>query len=348
MADKTQSDQSHIVTTSFACPTTNNDEDDTISLKHIALTNRLAVANSKGCYITDLETQNVFENINFLGKEVTSISCDIINPSVLYCSSEKCIFLVDVRTSSVTPNCLFSENEDEINEIAINTDNKLAACDDSGECKMYDLTANKLFRTLRRKHTNICSSLSFIPGKHETLITGGLDSQLILWDFKRVKVQSSLNMQSILKLMGDDSIYMFNPPLVHSIDVSNKCFAAGLGNGMLQIFTIANKLYPSLLINHHSSLGVSTVSFNKSQDTTKTLVTGGNDGIVNVWKLPEASTKKKLPVNKLCTAEEISSLLNSSLDLKSKINFIESVTINNEHCVFVADQTCHVKMLRIT
>lgn len=266
----------------------------------------------------------------------------------------------------------FTENADEVNGIHVNGNGHLAACDDAGEVKVYDLQAGTVFRSLRRKHTNICSCMSFLPGasRSDEMISGGLDSKLFVWDYRRVRVLQTVSTQELLSELGDDSVYMFNPPLVYSVGVSDdgRTVAAGLANGTLQLFKLLRGgrkvLAPSAVINKHSSVGVSAVCFVKPEEgesdpsgsSPTCLVTGGNDGVVNLWTLPgeepvgggARGRGKTAPIeNKVYDEDDIKSILTASLDTHSKVNFIGNVCISGQRFAFVCDQTSSLKYLKI-
>ena len=57
-------------------------------------------------------------------------------------------------------------------------------------------------------------------------------------------------MQELLKSVGDDSVYMFNPPLVHSLDLNQE------GNKMacaLGMFDVDSTSFLQSFMNFHSS-----------------------------------------------------------------------------------------------
>jgi len=339
-----------------------------ISFQHLH-SDRVLVGHEQGCYLTNIETNpppialKQFDN-----KEVVSLCGDwgageSTGVGVFLVACEKEVYVYDERVSLETHQQVFADNSDEVNYITVNNQGHVAACDDAGEIKVYDLKNNTLLRSLRRKHTNICSCATFLPGagRGDELITGGLDSQILAWDYKRVRVAQTINTQELLTALGDSSVGMFNPPFVYSIDVTDdgRTFAAGLGNGSLQLFKVMKGrrvLAPFACINKHSSTGVSAVCFIKPQDTTgdvtPMLVTGGNDGIVNYWAVPvddpSSKSKRSTPiVNEVYEEAHVQSMLIASMDTQSKINFIGNASISNQRLAFVCDQTPSLKYFKI-
>lgn len=91
--------------------------------------------------------------------DVTSVVFSPCCPTRLYTSHGETISLLDVRSLKEPVEC-FHVNEEEINCLSVNeTDNFLAAADDSGAIKVMDLENKKVTRSLR--HSNICSSVVF-------------------------------------------------------------------------------------------------------------------------------------------------------------------------------------------
>lgn len=109
--------------------------------------------------------------------DVTSVVFSPRRPTRLYTSHGETISLLDVR-SLKEPVEHFHVNEEEINCLSVNeTDNFLAAADDSGAIKVMDLENKKVSRSLR--HSNICSSVVFRPQRPQSLVSCGLDMQVI-------------------------------------------------------------------------------------------------------------------------------------------------------------------------
>lgn len=197
---------------------------------------KIIVGNENGCFLsslTGLSTGDVQELKQFQHKEVPALcsSANGENQNIFYIGSEHSVYKFDDRCSLEKEVVVFSENNDDVNQIVVNGSGLLAACDDSGECKLIDTKQNKVYRTLRNRHKNICSTVSFISSRPDDIVTGGLDSQILVWNYTSVRLVQTINTQDVLEKLGDDSVKMFNPPLVNSIDISNdgKLSAAGLG-----------------------------------------------------------------------------------------------------------------------
>ena len=169
-------------------------------------------------------------------KEVNSVCFCGKNPERLYASCGNKIFGYDLRNLSSTV-CEFEFNEEEINQVTIhNRGTYLAACDDSGEVKVVDIQSGRLFKTLKRKHESICSTVQFRPSRPWEIVSGGMDFNVISWDFSSGRSLQELNVQEL----GEDSqegAYFVNPPFVHSIHMAGngRKFATGLGKKVLYV-----------------------------------------------------------------------------------------------------------------
>lgn len=163
-------------------------------------------------------------------KEINSVCFCVKNPEHLYASCGNKIFSYDLRNLSSTV-CEFEFNQDEVNQVVIHDKGKyLAACDDTGEIKVIDVQSGKLFKSLKNKHENICSSVQFRPNRPWEIVSGGMDFRIVSWDYSSGRVLQELNVQE-LAADSSEGAYFVNPPFVHSIHMAGngRMFAAGLG-----------------------------------------------------------------------------------------------------------------------
>ena len=196
--------------------------------------NDVLVGSEFGCFVVSLEgtilsSLKAEEDDVNLG-QVASAIFHAANSDIVYVANENVILAYDLRENLKPVFCL-RENSDEINQLCIQGDH-LASCDDSGEVKIYDLSIRKSFRTLRKKHKNICSTICFRQNTQNELLSGSLDCQLILWNYAKIKVLDTSNTQEIFRAVdGEKSAYMFNPPLINAIDCSNDGEVLACGTG---------------------------------------------------------------------------------------------------------------------
>lgn len=125
------------------------------------------------------EDGTVLGHTCFQGAEdVTNVLFSPSCPTKLYASHGETISILDVR-SLKEPLDNFHVNEEEINCLSLNeTENLLASADDSGTIKILDLENKKISRSLKR-HSNICSSVAFRPQRPQSLVSCGLDMQVM-------------------------------------------------------------------------------------------------------------------------------------------------------------------------
>lgn len=309
----------------------------------------VVIGHEAGGYISDIENQCIVSEISCVKAEISSVKFAKNDPHMFFCSSEKQVFQFDIRTDLSSEVKCFSYNHDDINSIDL-TEQHLAAVDDTGECAVVDLAVGRPLRTLRKQHTNICSVVKFIPNRRDELVTGGYDSKLLHWNYQRIKVLQSINTQNLLSELGDDSVYMFNPPFVYSFDVNGNFSraACGLANGFIQIFELrkgGRYLHPSILFNKHSTTGVTSVHFMNSADEKQTVISAGHAGMVYIWQPNAITTGKKFTVsNSFYSDEDVNQMMLAAVDVKSKVNFISTATFNSDNFLFVCDQTSCVKM----
>ncbi|XP_005102786.1 WD repeat-containing protein 53 [Aplysia californica] len=289
--------------------------------------------------------------------ECTSAIFSKDNPNIVYAAFGQEVLLLDI-TRAQEPIFVFQSNQEEVNQLALDSKEQfLAACDDSGEIKVYGLQDRKVFKTLRHKHTNICSAVSFRPGKQWEIVSGGLDCRLVHWDFSKPKCLNQFNMQELYATPGD-SPHMINPPFVHHIasSPSGSTFACALENGQLPLLNASHKnLQPKHALFAHTQ-GVSQVQFLNEDN----IVSAGNDSCIVHWDLSKAALyqpdavvtngdshgatanpeeEKNLAITELCKVRSFSH--------PCKVNWMALSVTEAEQKLFVADQTPDISVLTL-
>ncbi|VDI04364.1 Hypothetical predicted protein [Mytilus galloprovincialis] len=286
----------------------------------------------------------------------TSVCFSKEKENILYVSFDEKIKIYDIKNLEEPVDC-FEFNQEEINQIVLDEKEKyLAACDDSGEIKIVDLYDKKVFKTLRSKHTNICSTACFRPRKPWEIITGGLDSKLIHWDFSRPKCVDQFNMQELQSVNAEGDAYMFNPPLVHNLAASldGHYLAAALENGHVAVFDISRKNIRELYSLHAHSQGTSQVHFLSN----KKLISGGNDCSICIWDLEkadqvetESATNGDATSNGHTNGEDVRNESVSEaakiaeIQHVGKINWMKPFVLDGSQKIAIADQSPNVTIL---
>lgn len=279
-------------------------------------------------------------------KEVNSVCFGVTKPKHLYASCGNKVFGFDLRNQSSIL-CEYEYNEDEVNQITIHhKEEYLACCDDGGEIKVIELSSGRLFKTLRNKHDNICSTVQFRPIRRWEIVSGGMDFWVVSWDFFSGRALYELNVQGHGG-NGSEGAYFVNPPFVHSIHMmeNGRMFASGLGNGDVQLFRYEGKkkFVPHQCLKKHSS-SVSQVHFPKFHPN-EWLVSAGNDCKIVFWNLNTGTcngTSGSAHQHKKDTA---AACVVSEVEHVSKPNWITSSTLGEN--IFVADQTNEISVYHV-
>jgi len=289
--------------------------------------------------------------------ECTSAVFSHNNPHIVYAAFGEEVHMLDLNRSK-DPVFVFKSNQDEVNQLVLDSKDKfLAAGDDSGEVKVYGLQDRKVFKSLRHKHTNICSTVSFRPGRPWELLSGGLDCRLVHWDFSKPKCLHQFNTQQLFATPGE-SPHMINPPFVHHIATSpsGAIVACALENGQLPILDASNKkMEPKYALFAHR-LGVSQVQF-ANEDI---LISAGNDSTVVKWDLSKAELfdpgchqasgdlqniassaeeEKYISITSLCQLK--------TLQRSCKINWMAIYSTDTALKLFIADQTTDISVITL-
>ena len=216
--------------------------------------------------------------------DVTSI-CFLRNrPDLMFVAASESIHLMDRRQFNASIETL-AFNQDEINQVTLNEKEEfLAACDDSGEIKIINVASKRVFKTLR-KHTNLCAAVTFRPKRPWDLLSGGYDQRLIQWDFSRHKAFCDINIAEVGVDPSKFDQYTVNPPFIHSMSLSagGSLLACGTENHLIHVFNASKKTLSYMTALRAHTAGVSQVHFPAFDDYA--LLSGGNDGVINVWQL---------------------------------------------------------------
>lgn len=205
---------------------------------------------------------------------------------------------------------MFHFNSDEVNQIDINAKASfICACDDSGDIKVIDMETLCLYRSLSRQHDNICSTVKFNARKPWEIFSGGLDCQLIRWDFSRGRPLVSVNVSERNDEVKDHTAYkpaiesyMVNPPMVHSVDVfsSIHSLVCGLGNGSVSVYSALSPKKLEVICSaplHSASVACVCSVETSEQQESRYVISGGNDGRICISRFqykrqPTVQTKK--------------------------------------------------------
>jgi len=270
--------------------------------------------------------------------EVTSIVFCPGDENLLFSAAGKVVRFHDLRNPD-NPVEQLELNKDDINQLAVHEKGTyLAAADDTGSIKIIDVALRKSYKALSRQHDNICSSAQFRPGRQWDLVSGGLDANVVHWDFSRAKKIQSVSCNDGRDLEQDDgqtSTQMCNPPLVHSLAISGdgNSLAAGCGDCTVAVYSLGGRRGQMAqrlrLASGGHSASVGTVHFPVFAPTSCVL-SGGNDRRICLWDVTPAAAAAAAPLATQTHSE--------------KINWITSAPAGR---IYVADTSATVKAFRV-
>ena len=289
--------------------------------------------------------------------DVTSICCSQQRPHEIYTACGQSVVQFDTRQLN-GPVHTYNYNEDEINQISLNEkETHLATCDDAGHVRIISTHDRRLLKTLR-KHTNICSTVTFRPRRQWELISGGLDSMLLQWDFSKAKNFCNINMQEIgVQDEGSQDSYLVNPPFIHSLSVSQdgNFLSCGTENALVQIFDSSKRTLEYKITLRHHTQGVSQVHFLPQEGAARELLlSGGNDGKIVIWEIRDGltdagaggATANPPVVNGHGSkhtgsppASDHTQHFQAEISHGEKINWITSITYQGQQTIAVADNS---------
>ncbi len=169
-----------------------------------------------------------------VGEAVPSLCGHPGEAHTLFAAAGSCVLELDLRAglgTAAVRRC-FAANADEVNCVAASAANGgwLAAADDSGEVQVISLAPAAgsaaaaadppassaagsaslsaaaaeggwprparpaAYKTLRRGHSNIAAAAAFRPHRPWELLSGGLDSTVVKWDFSRLRPLQTWNL----------------------------------------------------------------------------------------------------------------------------------------------------------
>ncbi|XP_057950121.1 uncharacterized protein LOC131145076 isoform X2 [Malania oleifera] len=158
---------------------------------------------------------------------------------------------VSNQATSWKPLESYNYNKEEINQIVCNSRSSfLASADDCGDVKIIDINQHCLYKTLRAGHTSICSSAQFLPWRPWEVITGGLDSKLVMWDFSKGRPYKIMDFGMPELNSGSNAAECLNPAFIHAIaipevdmlDKSGKICLVARGDGVVDVINIESEL----------------------------------------------------------------------------------------------------------
>ncbi|KAG7470984.1 hypothetical protein MATL_G00119680 [Megalops atlanticus] len=247
----------------------------------------VTVWNQEGAALAQLRLQ--------AGEDVTSAVFSPSAPGSLYVSHGETVSVLDPRNLK-GPVKELHVGEDEINALSLNeTGALLAAADDSGAVRVVELDSGKISRTLRR-HTNICSSVVFRPQRPQSLVSAGLDMQLMLWSLQKARPLWALNLQEVVEEeegRQQTAGQLFNPPLAHCVSVATcgNVIGCAAEDGRVHVLRVGggSRIEQQAALRAHSQ-GASQAHFLSFLSHPYWLATGGNDGRVALWDVSGTGT----------------------------------------------------------
>ncbi|KAI4332528.1 hypothetical protein L6164_017429 [Bauhinia variegata] len=238
----------------------------------------------------DMRCKDVQLTMDVSEEPISSLSFKPGNEDIIYVSSGKEVKCFDVHLgTSWKPLESYNYNKEEINQIACNSRSSfLAAADDGGEVKIIDTRQQCLYKTLRDGHTSICSTVQFLPWRSWEVISGGLDSKLVLWDFSKGRPCKVMDFGLPDMTSRSSAGQFFNPAFVHAIavpevnmlDKLGKICAVASGDGAVDVINIESEL--------------ATVRSKSSSKPRKGSQSSSKDGISSTDSDADQNGKKRL------------------------------------------------------
>ncbi|CAI0560825.1 unnamed protein product [Linum tenue] len=260
------------------------------------------------------------------------------------------------------------------------------------EVKCLDVLMANDWKPLRTYNYNkdeinqICSSVQFIPWRPWGVITGGLDSKLIMWDFSKGRPVKIVDFGSN---SSNNTTQCLNPAFVHAIavpdvdmvDNAGKICAVARGDGVVDVIDIEVELAAAIRSKsmakakkgsqiksnneaESSTSGETTANTNQSSRLHLDYELGGHTAAVSCVGFSLFGDKGKFIVSggndksvKLwdCSRRETiqqdggsnNGLLHLSISLSKKVNWLCTTPTESENLV-ICDTTKVVKVYSVT
>jgi len=296
--------------------------------------------------------------IIFKGKisddDILSIVCSKLNPQQMFVSSGRNIHEFDLRQLKKPVDVCLSSDE-EINQLAMNgKEDLMAVADDSGNVKVINMSNRKLLKTLK-KHSNICSSVSFVSSKPWDLFSGSYDCSLIQWNITKSRSKSIINMNNVNDDAGEVESFRVSPPFIHCLKVAEdgSKLVCGTENALVHVFDISKGtvVFERSLRGHVQ--GVSQLLIETLPSAGEYIISSGNDNRICLWDVASKSAESEnLTALKrrarVSSREEKSEIhLKHTIVHSSKINCIDACIDLNDNFLIVADNTASPAVLRL-
>ncbi|KZV92151.1 WD40 repeat-like protein [Exidia glandulosa HHB12029] len=179
----------------------------------------------------------VHKAIRAFGDEVSSLAF-VPASDVIWIASGQHIYAFDINTETLVlkredatvQKRVLNDDENVLNEIALNKTHLAFTCDD-GRIGTYELSTQEV-KFLKPQHKSVSSPLAFIPNRPRELVSGGYDCTLLHTDFLLGSFLSSLDLSGGTSPADTGAV----PPFIHSLDVSpDGRIACGLADGRVWI-----------------------------------------------------------------------------------------------------------------
>ena len=161
------------------------------------------------------------------------------NDRWVYAATAAGIFGYDLRAPGMLlrePARRFAPSRDEIGQLALHSNGVLAAADDAGEVRVYDVgSTGELLATLTGGHTSLCCTAAFRPGRPWELYSAGLDALCVRWDWKKAVPMASWPLARLFDTSSQAQL--LNPRHAHCLSFApdGGTVAIALGDGTIEV-----------------------------------------------------------------------------------------------------------------